>query len=63
MKFADLIKQALEQKGLPVRRLKDAAKSLGVSVELLRTILTKSQSTEKAATPAGFEIPLKGEAR
>lgn len=30
---------------------------------LLRTILTKSQSAEKAATPGGFEVPLKGEAR
>jgi len=30
---------------------------------LLRTILTKSQSAEKAATPARFEIPVKGEAR
>ncbi len=30
---------------------------------LLRTILTKSQSAERAATPGGFEIPLKGEAR
>ena len=30
---------------------------------LLRTILTKSQSAEKAATPDGFEVPLKGEAR
>jgi RNA polymerase sigma-70 factor, ECF subfamily len=30
---------------------------------LLRTILTKSQSAEKAAMPAGFEVPLKGEAR
>ena len=29
----------------------------------LRTILTKSQSAEKAATPARFEIPVKGEAR
>jgi len=30
---------------------------------LLRTILTKSQSVEKAATSARFEIPVKGEAR
>jgi len=30
---------------------------------LLRNILTKSQSVEKAATPARFEIPVKGEAR
>ena len=30
---------------------------------LLRTILTKSQSAEKAGTPARFEIPVKGEAR
>lgn len=30
---------------------------------LLRTILTKSQSAEKAATPAAFEIPVRGEAR
>jgi RNA polymerase sigma-70 factor (ECF subfamily) len=30
---------------------------------LLRTILTKSQSAERAATPARFEIPVKGEAR
>jgi RNA polymerase sigma-70 factor (ECF subfamily) len=30
---------------------------------LLRTILTKSQSTEKATTPARFEIPERGEAR
>jgi RNA polymerase sigma-70 factor, ECF subfamily len=30
---------------------------------LLRTILTKSQSAEKAGTPGGFEVPLKGEAR
>jgi RNA polymerase sigma-70 factor (ECF subfamily) len=30
---------------------------------ILRTILTKSQSAEKAPTPARFEIPVKGEAR
>jgi RNA polymerase sigma-70 factor (ECF subfamily) len=30
---------------------------------ILRTILTKSQSAEKASTPARFEIPVKGEAR
>jgi RNA polymerase sigma-70 factor (ECF subfamily) len=30
---------------------------------LLRTILAESQSAEKAATPAGFEIPVRGEAR
>jgi len=41
MKVADLIKQALEQKGLPVLRPKEAAKSLGISVELLRLILAK----------------------
>ena len=30
---------------------------------ILRAILTKSQSAEKAAMPARFEIPVKGEAR
>lgn len=30
---------------------------------LLRTILTKSEPAEKAAMPAGFEIPVRGEAR
>ena len=39
MKIADLIKQALEQKGLPVLRPKEAAKALGISTELLRLIL------------------------
>ncbi|HSQ78760.1 MAG TPA: hypothetical protein VLN91_07695 [Nitrospirota bacterium] len=41
MKVADLIKQALEQKGLPVLRPKEAATALGISVELLRLILAK----------------------
>lgn len=41
MKIAELIKRALEQNGLPALRPRQAAKSLDVSVELLRLILTK----------------------
>lgn len=41
MNVADLIKQALEQKGLPVEKPRKASKSLGVSAELLRLILVK----------------------
>jgi hypothetical protein len=41
MKTADLIKRALEQNNLPLLRPREAAKSVGISVELLRMILTK----------------------
>jgi hypothetical protein len=41
MSVADLIKQALEQNGLPVKRPREASKSLEISVELLRLILTR----------------------
>jgi hypothetical protein len=39
MKIADLIKQALKKNGLPVESPREAVKSLGISVELLRIIL------------------------
>ncbi len=41
MKIADLIRQALEQNGIPVLRPREAAKFLGISAELLRLILNK----------------------
>ena len=41
MNVAELIKRALKQNGLPVLRPREAAKSLDVSVELLRIILFK----------------------
>jgi hypothetical protein len=41
MNVTDQIKQALEQKGLPVEKPRQASKSLGVSAELLRLVLVK----------------------
>ncbi len=41
MNIADLIKQALKQRGLPMGRPRELSKALGVSVDLLRLILKK----------------------
>ena len=41
MNIADLIRQELRQKGLPVEKPREASKSLGISTELLRLILTR----------------------
>jgi hypothetical protein len=46
MKIADIIKQTLEQKGF--RNLRDAAKALGISQELLRLMVNKEHIPKDA---------------
>lgn len=62
MKTAELIKRALEQNDFPARRLKEAAKSLGISVELLRIIINKGhvpkdKTLNKIADKLGMNAP------
>jgi hypothetical protein len=62
MKTAELIKRAIEQNGLFVQRLNETAKSLGISVELLRIVINKGhvpkdKTLKKIADKLGMNAP------